>query len=29
VEDVNIEIVWEPAWTPDKTKPKVRVLMGF
>ena len=29
VKDVNIEIVSEPDWTPEKTKPKVRVLMGF
>jgi metal-sulfur cluster biosynthetic enzyme len=29
VKGVNIEIVWEPDWTPEKTKPKVRVLRGF
>jgi metal-sulfur cluster biosynthetic enzyme len=29
VRDVNIEIVWEPYWTPEKMDPKVRALMGL
>jgi len=29
VSDVNIEIVWEPYWTPEKMDPKVRALMGL
>ncbi len=29
VKDVNIDIVWEPYWTPEKIDPKVRALMGF
>lgn len=29
VKDVNIEIVWEPYWTPERIDPKVRALMGF
>ncbi len=29
VKDVDIEIVWEPYWTPEKIDPKVRALMGF
>jgi metal-sulfur cluster biosynthetic enzyme len=29
VKDVNIEIVWEPYWTPEKIEPKVRAMMGF
>src|SRR5438132_1070041 len=29
VNDVNIEIVWEPYWTPEKMDPKVRALMGL
>ena len=29
VKDVNIEIVWEPYWTPEKIEPKIRALMGF
>jgi metal-sulfur cluster biosynthetic enzyme len=29
VKDVNVEIVWEPYWTPEKIDPKVRAMMGF
>jgi len=29
VRDVNIEIVWEPYWTPERIDPKVRALMGL
>ncbi len=29
VKDVNIDIVWEPYWTPEKIDPKVRAMMGF
>ncbi|HUL49151.1 MAG TPA: metal-sulfur cluster assembly factor [Gemmatimonadales bacterium] len=29
VKDVNIDIVWEPYWTPERIDPKVRALMGF
>ena len=29
VKDVDIEIVWEPYWTPEKIEPKVRAIMGF
>ena len=29
VKDVNIAIVWEPYWTPEKIEPKVRAMMGF
>ena len=29
VKDVDIEIVWEPYWSPEKMDPKVRALMGF
>jgi len=29
VQDVNIEIVWEPYLTPEKMDPKVRALMGL
>ncbi len=29
VGDVNIDIVWEPYWTPERIDPKVRALMGF
>jgi len=29
VQDVDVEIVWEPYWTPERIDPKVRALMGF
>jgi metal-sulfur cluster biosynthetic enzyme len=29
VKDVNIDIVWEPYWTPERIDPKVRAMMGF
>jgi metal-sulfur cluster biosynthetic enzyme len=29
VHDVDIEIVWEPYWTPERMDPKVRALMGL
>ena len=29
VKDVDIQIVWEPYWTPERIEPKVRALMGF
>lgn len=29
VKDVDIDIVWEPYWTPEKIEPKIRAMMGF
>jgi metal-sulfur cluster biosynthetic enzyme len=29
VSDVDIEIVWEPYWTPERMDPKIRALMGL
>jgi len=29
VKDVNVEIVWEPYWTPERIDPKVRALLGL
>ena len=29
VQDVDVDIVWEPYWTPERIDPKVRALMGF
>jgi len=30
INDVQVEIVWEPAWTPDNMKPELReMLFGF
>ena len=29
VKDVDVEIVWEPYWTPEKIEPRIRAMMGF
>jgi metal-sulfur cluster biosynthetic enzyme len=29
VKDVDIDIVWEPYWTPERIEPKIRAMMGF
>jgi metal-sulfur cluster biosynthetic enzyme len=29
VGNVEIELVWEPFWTPERIDPKVRALMGY
>jgi metal-sulfur cluster biosynthetic enzyme len=29
VEDVRIELVWEPYWTPERIDPKVRSYLGY
>ncbi len=29
VESVNIDLVWEPYWTPERINPKVRAFLGF
>lgn len=29
VEDVVVELVWEPYWTPERIDPKVRAFLGF
>ena len=29
VEDVTVELVWEPFWTPERIDPKVREFLGF
>src|SRR5213594_4007901 len=29
VKDVDIYIVWEPYWTPERIDPKIRAMMGF
>jgi metal-sulfur cluster biosynthetic enzyme len=28
VEDVELELVWEPFWTPERIDPKVRAFLG-
>src|SRR3970040_2374892 len=29
VTDVNVELVWEPYWTPERIAPKVRSFLGY
>lgn len=29
VSNVNINLVWDPFWTPDKIEPRVRAYMGL
>lgn len=29
VEDVNVELAWEPFWTPDRINPEYRAILGF
>ena len=29
VQDVDIDIVWEPYWTPERIDPKIRAMTGF
>jgi metal-sulfur cluster biosynthetic enzyme len=29
VKDVEVEIVWEPYWSPERIEPKIRAMMGF
>lgn len=29
VQNVNIDLVWEPYWTPERIDPKMRAFLGF
>ena len=29
VADVNVELVWEPFWTPERIDPRVRSFLGL
>jgi metal-sulfur cluster biosynthetic enzyme len=29
VEDVEMNLVWTPFWTPEKMEPRVRAYLGF
>jgi metal-sulfur cluster biosynthetic enzyme len=29
VTSVNVELVWEPYWTPERIDPKVRAVLGL
>ena len=29
VDQVEVELVWEPYWTPERMDPRVKAFMGF
>jgi len=29
VETTNVELVWEPFWSPDRINPEYRAVLGF
>jgi metal-sulfur cluster biosynthetic enzyme len=29
VEEANVELVWEPFWSPDRVNPEYRAILGF
>lgn len=29
VKSVDVELVWDPYWTPEKMDPRVRTFLGF
>jgi metal-sulfur cluster biosynthetic enzyme len=29
VRNVEVELVWDPYWTPEKMDPRVRAFLGF
>jgi metal-sulfur cluster biosynthetic enzyme len=29
VEEANIELVWQPFWTPERINPEYRAILGF
>jgi metal-sulfur cluster biosynthetic enzyme len=29
VQKVDVELVWDPYWTPEKMDPRVRAFLGF
>ncbi|HKT61508.1 MAG TPA: metal-sulfur cluster assembly factor [Gemmatimonadales bacterium] len=29
VESVDVDLVWDPYWTPEKMDPRVRAFLGF
>jgi metal-sulfur cluster biosynthetic enzyme len=29
VQSVEVELVWDPYWTPEKMDPRVRAFLGF
>jgi metal-sulfur cluster biosynthetic enzyme len=29
VDDVSMNLVWSPPWTPERIEPRVRAYLGF
>ena len=29
VEDVAVNLVWDPMWSPERIEPRIRAYMGF
>jgi metal-sulfur cluster biosynthetic enzyme len=29
VRNVEVELVWDPYWTPERMDPRVRAFLGF
>jgi metal-sulfur cluster biosynthetic enzyme len=29
VEEANVELVWEPFWSPERINPEYRAILGF
>jgi metal-sulfur cluster biosynthetic enzyme len=29
VKSVEVELVWDPYWTPERMDPRVRAFLGF
>jgi metal-sulfur cluster biosynthetic enzyme len=29
IQEVEVELVWDPYWTPEKMDPRVRAFLGF
>jgi metal-sulfur cluster biosynthetic enzyme len=29
VQDVAVNLVWDPMWSPDRIEPRIRAYMGF
>lgn len=29
VDEANVELVWEPYWSPDRINPEYRAILGF
>ena len=29
VKSVNVNLIWDPMWTPDRIEPRIRAYLGF